>query len=106
MESFMKQLETKEVFYQTDDVDGQIYLHDTDVTGECGKALLTVLVEERTSKPIASPIDVKDLIFELADLLGYYRQYEKSSYDTEAEVGRGIDLILNRVKSGVLHEKV
>ena len=76
----MTKLETKEFFYQTDDVDGQVYLYSTDVTGECGKALLTVLVEERTSKPMSSPIDVKDLITKLEDLI-------------------------SQVKSGVLHEK-
>jgi len=101
----MKQLETKEFFYQTDDVDGQIYLHDTDVTGECGKALLTVLVEERTSTPIVAPIRISELIEELKDLELFHSAYEKSSYDNFEEQSKGLVHLINRVKSGVLHEK-
>jgi NTP pyrophosphatase (non-canonical NTP hydrolase) len=101
----MKKLESKQMFYQTDDVDGQIYLHDSDVTGECGEVLVTVLKEERTSKPMHSPIDVKDLIAELNDVHMFYKEYSKSSYDSHNEIERGLELIIKRVKNGVLNEK-
>lgn len=104
----MKKLESKEFYYQTDPIDGQIYLFEFEEQIDpknCGKALLTVLVEESNTLSTASPIDVKDLIYEMADLENYYCSYGKSSYDSPKEVHKGISLLLNRIKSGVLHEK-